>query len=231
MRNVLTIVHPEGWRFIGIFGVVASILYLLGNQIGHFWGDIGFILTAWCVYFFRNPERVTPTRPGLIVSPADGKIVAIKEVTPPKELMLEGGPRTRISIFLNVFDVHVNRIPIEGTIIQSLYHPGKFFNASLDKASEHNERQTLGIEMDDKKDLAVVQIAGLIARRIRCDVGEDEKVSSGQRYGIIRFGSRADVYLPIGVNALVVEGQRTVGGETVLADLESVEDNRQGAIN
>jgi len=218
-------IHSDGWKFVGIFAAVTLILLAISN----FLGFIGIILTAWCIYFFRNPERVTPIRPGLIVSPADGKVVAVKQVVPPPSFGMGDEPRTRISIFLNVFDVHVNRVPIGGMIKKVIYHPGKFFNASLDKASEHNERNTLVIDINDKDDLAVVQIAGLIARRIRCDVEEDNAVLTGQLYGLIRFGSRADIYLPKGASPLVIEGQYMIGGETVLADLNSDEQAREGA--
>jgi phosphatidylserine decarboxylase len=220
------LIHPEGWRFVAIFASITLLLSLFSHTLG--W--IGGILTAWCFYFFRNPVRVTPTREGLIISPADGKIVAIKEIVPPSEWEMGEEPRTRISVFLNVFDVHINRIPISGRIRKAIYHPGKFFNASLDKASEFNERNTLVIDLQNGGDLAVVQIAGLIARRIRCDVSRDDTVITGSQYGIIRFGSRTDIYLPIGAAPLVIEGQRVLGGETVIADLESNEMARHGSV-
>ncbi len=220
------LIHPEGWRFVAIFAGVTVLLSLFS----HTFGWIGGILTTWCFYFFRNPARVTPSRDGLIISPADGKVVAVKEVIPPSEWEMGDEPRVRISIFLNVFDVHINRIPISGTVRQVIYHPGKFFNASLDKASEFNERNTVIIDMENGDDIAVVQIAGLIARRIVCDIDDDDKVIVGRQYGIIRFGSRADIYLPVGASPLVIEGQRTIGGETVLADLQSNEPARQGGI-
>jgi phosphatidylserine decarboxylase len=205
-------IHVDGWKFIGVFALVALLLFIIHPLLG----SIGILLTAWCIYFFRNPERVTPIRPGLIISPADGKIVAIKEVQPPKDFDMGDGLRTRV------------RIPIGGVIRKAIYYPGKFFNASLDKASEYNERNALVIEIDDKHDLGVVQIAGLIARRIRSDVKEDEAVLTGQRYGLIRFGSRTDIYLPKNVKPLVVEGQTMLAGETVLADLHSKEERREG---
>lgn len=220
------LIHPEGWRFVAIFAGISILLSLFS----HTFGWVGGILTAWCFYFFRNPVRVTPTRKGLIISPADGKIVAIKEIIPPSEWEMGDEPRVRISVFLNVFDVHINRIPISGRIRKAIYHPGKFFNASLDKASEFNERNTLVIDLQNGEDLAVVQIAGLIARRIRCDVDRDDVVVTGSQYGIIRFGSRTDIYLPVGAVPLVIQGQRVLGGETVIADLESNETARHGSV-
>lgn len=219
-------IHPEGWRFVGIFGGVAFLLCLLSPVLG--W--LGFVLTAWCFYFFRNPTRVIPDRYGLIVSPADGKVVAIQEAIPPVEWEMGQEKRVRISIFLNVFDVHLNRIPIKSQVRKVLYHTGKFFNASLDKASEHNERNTVILDINNDQDMAVTQIAGLIARRIRCDVHSNQSVKTGELYGLIRFGSRTDIYLPLGVSPLVIEGQRMLGGETVLADLTSEEGARQGNI-
>jgi len=220
------LIHPEGWRFVAIFSGVTILMCLFSETLG--W--IGAILTAWCFYFFRNPLRVTPERSGLIISPADGKIVAIRKVVPPSEWEIGEEPRVRISVFLNVFDVHINRIPISSTIRKVIYHPGKFFNASLDKASEFNERNTLILDLENGEDMAVVQIAGLIARRIRCDVKQQDVVSTGSQYGIIRFGSRADIYLPLNMAPLVIEGQRVIGGETVLADFESEELARHGSI-
>ena len=193
-------------------------------------GVVGFILTGWCLYFFRDPQRVTPTREGLVVSPADGLIVAIAKVNPPSELGLKDGKWQRISIFLNVFDVHINRIPMDGRIKKSVYYPGKFFNASLDKASEFNERQSLVLEVKKGQEIAFVQIAGLIARRIRCDVQENQQVQAGERYGLIRFGSRVDLYLPEETPVHVVEGQRVIGGESILADFNSEETSRSGVV-
>lgn len=210
-------IHRDGWVFIAIFAMVTFIIGLESDVLA--W--IGAILTGWCVYFFRDPDRVTPVRTGLVVSPADGLIQSITEAPPPQEMGLKKGKYTRISIFLSVFDVHVNRVPIGGKIIKSIYHPGKFFNASLDKASIHNERQSLVVLTEDKQEIGFVQIAGLIARRIRCDVEEDQKVKTGQRFGMIRFGSRMDVYLPKETPILVLEGQRAVGGETILADFKA----------
>ncbi len=222
----LGIIHPEGWRFVGIFGLITLLLFWIHPVLG--W--MGTILTFWCFYFFRNPPRTVPDRYGLIVSPADGKVVAIQEVSPPKEWGIGTEPRTRISIFLNVFDVHINRIPITSQIRKVLYIPGKFFNASLDKASEHNERNTLILDLNQKQTMAVTQIAGLIARRIRCDITPKDRVETGQYFGLIRFGSRTDIYLPLGVSPLVIEGQRMIGGETILADLSSDETARCGIV-
>jgi phosphatidylserine decarboxylase len=209
-------IHREGWRFIAIFAAVTLLLFWLGFQ-PLAW--LGVILTLWCAYFFRDPERVTPLGDGLVVSPADGRVSAIETVIPPPELDLPREPMTRISIFMNVFDVHVNRSPVPGRVVKLTYVPGLFLNAELDKASEDNERQALTLEMTNGTKLGVVQIAGLIARRIVKFVGEGESLSVGQRFGLIRFGSRVDVYLPKSVAPLACLGQRAVAGETVLADL------------
>ena len=224
IKSVLVPVHPAGWMFIAIFAFVSMLMTLIWHPLG--W--IGLIATAWCVYFFRDPSRITPLREGLIVSPADGVVQKIAKCVPPAELDLGVAQRTRISIFLNVFDVHVNRIPIEGSISKLHYHAGKFFNAALDKASEENERQSIKITTPDGLTLGVVQIAGLVARRILCDLKEGQSVKTGERFGIIRFGSRVDVYLPPDAIPLVIEGQRAIGGETVIADLKSSEAQRVG---
>jgi len=205
-------IHPEGWRFVGIFFLISLIFYWAASGLGL----IGFALTGWCLYFFRSPQRVIPTRNDVLVSPADGIVCAIIDAVPPADLDLGKSTRTRVSIFLNVFDVHVNRIPLAGTISKYIYHPGKFFNASLDKASEHNERLTLVIH-HAKMTYALTQIAGLIARRIRCDVHERDVVTTGQLYGLIRFGSRVDVWLPEKAQLQVLKGQRMIAGETILA--------------
>lgn len=226
LKTVLCPIHKDGWLFIAIFAGISLVLGLVAESLG--W--IGAILTCWCVTFFRDPDRVVPLREGLILSPADGVVSAITTTKVPAELGLDKGEYTRISVFLNVFNVHVNRVPIKGKIVKSIYHPGKFFNASLDKSSNDNERQLLVVETHDKKLIPFVQIAGLIARRIRCDVREGDQVLSGQRFGMIRFGSRADVYLPKGINPLVVLGQKMVAGETILADLKSKEETRTGEI-
>lgn len=214
LDQVLVPVHPEGWRFVAIFAVVTALLFALWTPLG--W--IGVVLTLWCGYFFRNPERVTPARPGLVISPADGIVQTIGPVTPPPELGMGEEPLTRVSVFMNVFNVHINRIPISGRILRRVYSPGKFFNASLDKASIYNERMAFRLEMEDGRELAFVQIAGLVARRIRCDVEDGQRVSTGERFGLIRFGSRVDVYLPDGVVPLVAVGQTMIAGESVIAD-------------
>ena len=220
IQSAVVPVHREGWRFIAIFAAVTLLLFWL-----HLWplGWIGVAATAWCAYFFRDPERVTPLRMGLVISPADGRISAIEQVVPPPELDLPRQPVTRISVFMNVFDVHVNRSPLDAAIRRIAYIPGAFINAELDKASEDNERQALTLDLADGRRLGVVQIAGLIARRIVKFVGEGDHLVVGQRFGLIRFGSRVDVYLPPGCAALVSLGQRAIAGETVLADLASEE--------
>jgi phosphatidylserine decarboxylase len=216
-------IHKEGYRFIAIFAGLALFLFWLEVET---LGWIGVVATAWCAYFFRDPERVTPLRAGLVISPADGRISAIEKVIPPPELDLEREPTTRISVFMNVFDVHVNRSPLEAKIAKVTYIPGVFLNAELDKASEDNERQAFTLELADGGKLGVVQIAGLIARRIVKFVGEGERLTAGQRIGLIRFGSRVDVYLPKGAAALVAIGQSAIAGETVFADLTSPEGER-----
>ncbi|MCS6932256.1 MAG: phosphatidylserine decarboxylase [Acetobacteraceae bacterium] len=182
----------------------------------------GALFTAFCLYFFRDPERVTPRRPRILVAPADGRVVSVAEAAPPAELGLGDAPRWRVAIFLSVLDVHVNRAPCDGRILRIAYRRGAFLNASLDKASELNERNAIAIRLPDGRDVAVVQIAGLVARRILCDVAEDQVVQAGERIGIIRFGSRTDLYLPPGVKPLVLEGQTMIGGETVIAELPPI---------
>lgn len=226
LSTVLKPIHPEGWRFIPIFALVAFVAYQFSEPLG--W--IGLGLTVWCYYFFRDPDRVTPTRPGLFVSPADGVVSLIERAAPPAELGLGSEPRTRVSVFMNVFNCHVNRAPIAGRVRAIAYRPGKFFNASLDKASEFNERNGLALELADGRTVAVVQIAGLVARRILCETTEGTELATGQRFGMIRFGSRVDVYLPEGVAPLVAVGQGTIAGETVIADLEASEPARQGEV-
>lgn len=224
IKSIFVPIHPAGWIFIGIFAFVA-VLFAFVNS---FLGWIGFIITVWSVYFFRNPKRVTPIREGLIVSPADGVVQTISKVIPPTELELGNTERTRISIFMNVFNVHVNRIPITGSVSKICYKAGKFFNASLDKASAENEQNLIKIITPDDNAIGVVQIAGLVARRIMCDLMEGQPVKTGEEFGIIRFGSRVDIYLPPEATTLVMVGQSTVGGETVLADLKSNETSRVG---
>ena len=207
--------HPEGRRFVAIFAAVTLVLFLVWEPLG--W--IGTGLTVWCYYFFRDPERVTPERPGLIVSPADGMVSLIEPAVPPAELGLPDKPLTRVSVFMSVFNCHVNRAPVAGRVRAVAYRPGKFLNASLDKASDDNERNGVVIEMADGRPLAVVQIAGLVARRIVCFVAEGATLARGERFGLIRFGSRLDVYLPEGVTPQVRVGQTMVAGETVIAEL------------
>ncbi|HLO76135.1 MAG TPA: phosphatidylserine decarboxylase [Magnetospirillum sp.] len=219
-------VHREGWPFIALFAVVSGLLGLLWAPLG--W--LGLVLTAWCVFFFRNPDRVTPVREGLVVSPADGVVCLLGHAVPPAELGMGAEPRMRISVFMSVFDVHVNRIPIDGRVTGIAYKPGKFLNASLDKASEDNERMAIRMQTSSGAEIAFVQIAGLVARRIKCDVYEGQEVKAGERFGLIRFGSRVDVYLPDGVEPQVACGQRCIAGETVLADTKSTEPARQGEI-
>jgi phosphatidylserine decarboxylase len=226
IKTILTPIHKEGYVFAFLFGIATLILWHLSSFLG--W--IGVILTLWCLYFFRDPLRVTPVRESLVISPADGLVQKITRLIPPPELNLGTEEHTRISIFMNVFNVHVNRIPIEGTIKHIHYHPGKFLNASLDKASEHNERQCFVVETPQHLHVGFVQIAGLIARRIRCDVQTGQTVATGQRFGLIRFGSRVDVYLPTHISPLVIEGQTAIAGETVLADLSSKETARIGEV-
>ncbi len=218
--------HREGYRFVGIFAAVTLVLFWIAQPLG--WIGVG--LTVWCYYFFRDPNRVTPTREGLIVSPADGIVQMIGKYAPPEELGLGSEPMTRVAVFMNVFNCHVNRAPIAGRVEKIAYRPGKFLNASLDKASVDNERNGLTIRMEDGRAIGVVQIAGLVARRIVCEVEEGVALQTGQRFGMIRFGSRLDVYLPDGVAPLVAVGQSTIAGETVLADLGSDEPARLGAV-
>jgi phosphatidylserine decarboxylase len=226
ISTVVKPVHREGYRFIAAFAAATLVLFLVSDLLG----ALGLVLTVWCVYFFRDPPRVTPTREGLVVSPADGIVSAIVAAAPPAELGLGPEPRTRVSVFMNVFDCHVNRTPLGGRVARVAYHPGKFLNASLDKASEDNERNGLVIEMADGRTLGVVQIAGLVARRIVCFVAEGASLRTGERFGLIRFGSRLDVYLPNGVSPLCCVGQAAVAGETVIADLASAEPPRIGEV-
>ena len=206
--------HPEGRRFVALFAALTLGLFLLWEPLG--W--IGLGLTVWCYYFFRDPERVTPARPGVIVSPADGIVSLIEPAVPPAELGLPDAPLTRVSVFMSVFNCHVNRAPVAGVVKTVAYRPGKFLNASLDKASADNERNGIVIGMEDGRDLAVVQIAGLVARRIVCFVRAGDSLARGERFGLIRFGSRLDVYLPEGVTPLGRVGQTMVAGETVIAE-------------
>ena len=215
VRKQFTPITPEGYPFIGAFALVALLLFWVWTPLG--W--LGTVLTLWCVYFFRDPPRVTPVRDGLIVAPADGTISQITTAPPPRELGLGTTPLPRISIFMSVFNCHVNRSPVSGRVEKIVYTPGKFFNADLDKASVHNERNSLLIATATGQRIAVTQIAGLVARRIVCFVKESQPVGVGERFGMIRFGSRLDVYLPEGTPPLVAVGQTALAGETVLADL------------
>ncbi|MEP3347455.1 MAG: phosphatidylserine decarboxylase [Litoreibacter sp.] len=218
--NMLKIVavpmHPEGRKFVAIFAGIAVLLGLIWQPL--FWLGLG--ATVWCYYFFRDPVRTVPQRGGLVLSPADGVVSLISEVAPPPELGLGDTPVYRVSVFMNVFNCHVNRSPMDGKVTQIAYHKGKFVNASLDKASEHNERNGLAIETEDGQHrIGVVQIAGLVARRIVCFVKVGDMLKAGERFGLIRFGSRLDVYLPEGINPAVSVGTTAVAGETILADL------------
>jgi phosphatidylserine decarboxylase len=215
IRSVLAPPHPAGRPFI-MGGLIAL---LLGFVVGTWLMWLGLIFTLFCLYFFRDPERFPPPRASIFIAPADGRVVAVTPAAPPPELGLGNGPRWRVSIFLSVLDVHVNRVPADGVVTRIAYRHGAFVSASLDKASEANERNALAIRLPNGQEIAVVQIAGMIARRILCSVREGDPVSAGDRFGIIRFGSRTDLYLPEGVRPLVVEGQTMVGGETVIAEL------------
>jgi len=216
IRAQLVPVNPQGYPFIGGFALVSLILFWLWAPLG--W--IGTVMTLWCAYFFRDPPRVTPIGDGLVVSPADGRVSLIANAVPPAELQLGETPLPRVSIFMSVFDCHVNRAPLGGRIERIAYRPGKFLNADLDKASEDNERNGLVIAASTGR-IGVVQIAGLIAKRIVCWTKEGQEVGAGERFGMIRFGSRLDVYLPLGAVPLVSEGQTSLAGETVIADLSS----------
>ncbi len=215
--NVVPPIHPDGTKFIALFAVAAVALGFVAQPL--FW--IGLALTVWCALFFRDPIRVTPVAREWVIAPADGRVSNIAVVPPPPELGLGDEPRLRVCIFMNVFDCHVNRSPVKGRIRRIVYTPGKFFNAELDKASEFNERNGLVVDMADGTSVGVVQIAGLVARRILGFCREGDELSAGDRFGLIRFGSRVDVYLPQGTVARVAVGQRTYAGETVIADLES----------
>nr|WP_306266307.1 phosphatidylserine decarboxylase [Pararhizobium sp. IMCC3301] len=215
IRNSLVPIHKEGYPFIAIAGFLALVLGSLWSPL--FW--IFAILTAWVAYFFRDPSRVTPIDDRLVVSPADGRISAIGQIVPPPELELGTQPLDRVSIFMNVFNCHVNRMPMGGQITRIAYTPGKFLNAELDKASEHNERNSVVVNTRYGP-VGVVQIAGLIARRIVCWSKEGQDMTAGERFGLIRFGSRLDVYLPRGTSSRVALGQTAIAGETVLAVFE-----------
>jgi phosphatidylserine decarboxylase len=216
-------IHNDGIKFVAIGAGVSLLLFLLWPPLA--W--LAVLATAWIAYFFRDPRRVTPLREGLVVAPADGRICAIERVRPPAELGLGETERLRVSIFLSIFDVHINRAPVAGRVIRSIYVPGSFLNAAADKASDENERRGIVIDSGRDSEIAMVQIAGLIARRIVTFVNEGDSVGVGERVGLIRFGSRVDLYLPAGRGALVAVGQRAIGGETVVADLRSSEPERE----
>ena len=216
-------VRPEGHLFIVIFALITVVFFNMAQWLG--W--VGLILVVWCLYFFRDPDRVTPDNSNLVISPADGIIQMVTEASPPSELDMTENPMKRISIFMSVFDCHVNRSPINGNVIKDAYRPGKFLNATLDKASESNERRSLTIRTESGTEIAVVQIAGLIARRIISWTGEGRNLEAGERYGMIRFGSRLDIYLPLKSKILVLTGQRSIAGETPIAKLEEENDDKK----
>ena len=217
--SMLVPIHSAGIPFIAIFVILTVIM-------GWFWSPLyffGLVLTLWCIYFFRNPVRVTPmlswtNKNNLIISPADGRVIEISKITPDEEIGLPVGNWTRVCVFMNVFDVHVNRSPMLGKIFYKNYIPGSFFNASLDKASSENERLILGMETENGKKIAFVQIAGLVARRIICDVGIGSLLKAGEVFGLIRFGSRVDIYFPSDVSVMVLKGQKMIAGETIIGD-------------
>jgi phosphatidylserine decarboxylase len=216
IRSQLAPIHPEGYPFIGAFALVSLVLFWLWTPLG--W--LGTLLTLWCAYFFRDPVRVTPVAEKLVVSPADGRVSLVANAVPPAGLGLGDKPLPRVSIFMSVFDCHVNRAPVAGRIERIVYTAGKFLNADLDKASEDNERNAFLIA-SAAGPIGVVQIAGLIARRIVCWAGEGQSIAAGERIGMIRFGSRVDVYLPPGAAPLVSVGQTSLAGETIIADLRN----------
>jgi len=219
LRIVLAPPHPAGRPFIG-GGVVVAVI---GAFVSPWIVAIGAIFALFCLYFFRDPERTPPPRPDAVLAPADGHIVSVMQAVPPDELGMGDSPRWRVAIFLSVLDVHVNRMPVAATVTRIAYHHGKFLSANDDKASDDNERNALSLTLPDGRDMAVVQIAGLIARRILCYAKQGQQFAAGSRFGIIRFGSRTDLYLPHGVLPLVCVGQTMIGGETVIATLEAAE--------
>ncbi|MAU42075.1 MAG: phosphatidylserine decarboxylase family protein [Kordiimonas sp.] len=227
ITSIFVPIHREGHKFIFVFALVTLGLFLLG-WTPFAW--VGVILTLWCAYFFRDPDRVTPTQDDLMISPADGLVQSVGLAVPPAELEMGEAARMRISIFMNVFDVHVNRIPIAGTVTKLVYTPGLFLNASLEKASIDNERQAVRMTTQSGKDVAFVQIAGLVARRILCWLSDDQPVEAGERFGLIRFGSRVDVYLDEGMTPIVCVGQKAIAGETVIALDGSEAPPREGII-
>jgi phosphatidylserine decarboxylase len=230
LRQTLAPIHPDGWKFIAAAALATVILFILAPPLG--WAAL--TLTLWIAYFFRDPWRVTPTRPGLIVSPADGIVVALGTAPPPPELRMSEAAMMRIGIFLNLFDVHVARAPIAGRVAARQYTKGRFVNASLDKASADNERLAIRLtvaEEPEGADVAFVLIAGLVARRIVCPIFAGQRLAAGERIGLIRFGSRIDVYVPSPFVPLVALGQRMVAGETVLADCRAAAPVRDGVVH
>lgn len=213
ISRTLVPIRREGLPFVAAFAVASAVIGMLWSPL--FW--VGMILTAWCAYFFRDPERVVPVDDDLVVSPADGIVTAVGLAVPPAEIEMGSQALLRVSVFMNVFSVHVNRAPVRGAVVRSVHKPGRFLNAELDKASEENERNSLLIDGPHGA-VAAVQVAGLVARRILCWAVAGEKVSAGERFGLIRFGSRVDVYLPEGYTARVAVGQTAIAGETVLAE-------------
>ena len=216
VKSVLSPPHRAGYPFIAI-GVVVAVA---GLFVGAWLAWIGVAFGLFCLYFFRNPERVSPVRPGAVVAPADGRVVMVGPAIPPEDLGMGPAPRWRVAIFLSVLDVHINRVPFTGVVTRVAYRHGAFVSASMDKASDSNERNAIALRLADGREMAVVQIAGLIARRIICNVREGDAVETGERFGLIRFGSRTDLYLPEGVKPLVTPGQYMIGGETVIAELD-----------
>ena len=227
-EEVFVPIHPAGWPFVAAF---AAVTLLIGYYSALFYA-VGVPLTVWCIYFFRNPVRTIPQKDGWLIAPADGRVISIGEAVPEAEMNLPEGKYRRVAIFMNVFDVHVNRAPIAGKVTDILYRKGKFVNASLDKASTDNERLAMTMEVDNKAKtkIAVVQIAGLVARRILCNAKVSDSLSVGQIFGLIRFGSRVDVWMPLDTNVMVLVGQRTVAGETVIADLTNKQQEPDGQI-
>ena len=227
-EEVLVPIHPAGWPFVIAFAVVGLILgYYVPLSLA-----LSVPLTLWCIYFFRNPVRTIPQGEGWMIAPADGRVISIGEAVPEAEMNLPEGKYRRVAIFMNVFDVHVNRAPIAGKVTDIMYRKGKFVNASLDKASTDNERLALTMEVDNKAKtkIAVVQIAGLVARRILCDAKVDDSLSVGQVFGLIRFGSRVDIWMPLETNVMVLVGQKTVAGETLIADLTNTQQEPIGSV-
>jgi phosphatidylserine decarboxylase len=218
VRLALAPPHPAGRPFL----IAGAVLFIIGLLLAGWLAWLAAVFTLFCFYFFRDPERIPPGHPGAVVAPADGKVVSVAPAVPPAELGLGAAPRWRIGIFLSVLNVHVNRIPADGTVTRIAYRHGRFTNAGLDAAPVLNERNALALRLADGREMAVVQIAGLIARRIVCSAREGDAVRAGDRFGIIRFGSRTDLYLPEGVRPLVAEGQTMIGGETVVANLAPV---------